>query len=285
MRAISRLALLLTFCLLVPSARAQFERGTIVVFIVSSDRIIVASDSRVLMPGQPPRDHACKIEALGNHFLFAQAGADLGGVSSGRSEQEAARAFSNFKTSAGARPTVEQVSAAWLRAMKPVFRRMLKAHRQDVLLQSPSGFLASAVFVGIDQMEHLKARSIDLYFYPVKLKKTGWSDLRVDDCPWAITSQLAHKTIGHSEVLKGFSNLPTESQYHAIRSWMMANPRRDEDSDLAFAEFLVDWSESNAPAEDGIGGPVDEVEILPKSGVQWIHRKPECPEDSAVPLR
>ncbi|HKV77480.1 MAG TPA: hypothetical protein VJP02_05035 [Candidatus Sulfotelmatobacter sp.] len=278
-----RLALiLLALCILFPpAADAQLEHGTVVVFIVSSSKAVIAADGRYLAPHEPPNDHACKIIALGSQFLFAESGINLGSPTmrapDGRSQQEAIRAFARFQVSkANHSDPVDQISSDWLSSMKPVYQRALKSYRRDILQYEPSGFLVSAAFVGLNPTGRIEGRAIDIYFDLARLKK-GFSKLIIHNNPsWQITIQPSTKVLGHAEIIDSFSHLSAEAREDTLANWKIAHP------DLDLAYFLVDYTESYAPADYGVGGPIDEVAIFPHSGIEWLHRKPGCPANSAI---
>lgn len=284
-----RVSLISGFCILFSAlANAQFQHGTVVVFLVSTDRVIVAADSRASEPGGRSNDHACKIAALGTQLLFTEAGVAAGThtilVSRNWSvRQEAIRAFSKFQVSRSRADPVDQVSANWLRSVKRLYLRELKSNREGVLSATTNDVLMTSSFVGLDRTGQVKVREIGISFDRAKLEKTGVPGLTVINHLWHITSQPAPKVVGHSEIAEEFAYQSTERGRAAQQRWQLeANAHRNQDTGLLYAVFLVDLTSSYAPPEWGVGGPVDEVEVLPKRGIQWIHRKPECSANSAM---
>lgn len=284
-----RLAVISLFCILFSTiASGQLEHGTVVVSIVSSNRVIVAADSRALKPGNLSSDDACKITALGTQLLFTEAGVSADThtvlISKNRSiRQEAIRAFSKFQSSKSKADAVDEVSANWLRSVKRIYLRELESNPQKVLRSATNGVLIGSSFVGLDQTGQVKAREIDITFDRAKLGKTGVPTLTVNNQLWNIAGQPIIKIFGHAEIIKEFRQESSERARAEEERWRLEmNAHRNEDTDLLYAVFLVDLTSSYAPAEWGVGGPVDEAEMLPKAGVQWIHRKSECSANSAV---
>jgi len=286
---LSRITLILGFCILFPAiANAQLQHGTVVVFIVSTNRVIVTADSRALGPGNLSSDDACKITALGTQLLFTEAGvsADTHTILISKNwsiRQEAIRAFSKFQISKSKADPVDEVSANWLRSVKRIYLRELESNPQKVLRSATNGVLMGSSFVGLDRTGQVKVREIDITFDRAKLEKTGVPTLTVNSQLWDIVDQPVIKIIGHAEIIKEFRQESSERARAEEQRWQLeANAHRNEDTDLLYAVFLVDLTSSYAPPEWGVGGPVDEVEVLPKRGIQWIQRKPECSANSRL---
>lgn len=261
---------------------AQLEHGTVVVFIASSNRIIVAADSRA--SGYQPNDNSCKIVALGRQLLFTAAGvaAHAHTIQTSRNwsvQQQAVRAFRAL----GAKPSdaVSRASDIWLRSMKRIYLRELKLYPRQMLSSTINDALMNSAFVGVDQAGQLKVREIGITFNRAVVEKSGAPVLTVTDNSWHLTGQPVIKIAGHSEIIQEFQQGESERARADTERWNLEmNAHRNEDTDLLYAVFLVDLTSSYAPAEFGVGGPVDEVEIFPKSGIQWIQRKTACPVNS-----
>lgn len=284
-------SLILGFLILFPAvAGAQFEHGTAVVFIVSSSRVIVAADSRTInsQPGRLPTDDACKIAALGPNLLFAEAGMEgqahaIFTYKNWSVQREAVRAFAKFHSShiQQADP-VDQVSALWLGSMTEIYRGTLRQYRQDILRSAPSNLLMSAAFLGLDKTGQIKGRAINITFDRAELERTGKPLLSIDNKPWVMPRQPQTLSMGHDEIVQALLRESDQDQHLAEQSWLTRHPLSDKDPLLTYASFLIGYAEDNSPADYGIGGPIDEIELLPRRGIQWIREKPGCPVDSSM---
>ncbi len=137
--------------------------------------------------------------------------------------------------------------------------------------------LISSAFIGLDQNGQIKVREIGIRFDP-EAEKLGTPKILVDNQLWDITGQIAFKIGGHNEIAYEFSVQSSERARIEAEHWALEMTKHSgEDPDVLNAIHLVNVSKTYAPAEWGIGGPVDVAEMIPKVGVRWIHRKPECP--------
>jgi hypothetical protein len=276
-----RLALM-SFLVLVPySACAQISSGTVIVFGISRDKVIVAGDSRGLIAGEAPNDHMCKIVALGTRLIFTQAGVteDIHTVAVSKNwsaAKEASRAFDTFQKSNAKADPIDQVSGDWLVSMKKIYSRLLRTNRQEILDRDGDTLIAS-VFVGLDIGGHIKARQIIISFDRAA-EQSGTPKLIVDNQLLEITDQNTFHLTGHGEVAYEFWVQSSTRAKIDWQGWQLELGKHlGEDADVLNAVHLVDVSESYAPADWGIGGAIDVAEIFPNTGVHWIHRKPECP--------
>ena len=267
------------------SANAQIFRGTVIVFGVSRDRVIVAGDSRGLKEGEEPDDHECKIAALGTQLLFTQAGT-AGEVhttmtsKNWSASKEALRSFSEFEAAKAQSDAVDKVSADWLTSMKAIYTRLLRTHRRELLARDGDVLLTS-VFVGLDRTGQIEARQVGISFDRAS-EQLAVPKLAIDNQRWEITSQNIFKTTGHFETALEFRTQSSPRALAEAQRWQIEmNTHIGENPDVLNAEHLVDVSERYAPKAWGIGGPIDVVEMIPHKGVHWIHRKPECPEHGA----
>lgn len=286
-----RLSLILGFLVLFPAlASAQFVSGTAVVFIVSSDRVIVAVDSRTMnsQPLRSPTDDACKIVVLGPKLLFAEAGLEgqAHAIFTSKNwsvQREAVRAFAKFRTPhVQHSDPVDRVSADWLSSMTKIYRTTLQQYRQDIIHSAPSNILISAAFLGLDKTGQIKGRAMNITFDRAELGRTGKPLLSIDDKPWDMPRQPQTLSMGHDEVIQALLRKSDESRRLAEQSWLARHPLSNGDPFLTYASFLIGYAEDNSPVDYGIGGPIDEIELLPRRGIRWIHKKPGCPADSSM---
>jgi hypothetical protein len=278
-----RLGFLWLFILIPFPASAQLKHGTVVVFFVSRDKIVVAADSRGLIEHEGPNDHMCKITGLGTRLLFAQAG--LAGISHAKDPSnnwsgsiEAVRSFSNFQKSKSRADVLDQVSGDWAESMKKMLSRMLEFDRQlGVHHYEEEDVLTRAVFVGLDQKEQIKVREIAISFDRGVFEKSGVLKIWASNELWNITDQTQYKAMGHIKIANEFAHASSTRGLLDAEYWKseMSKPGDEE----LYAAHLVEVTEAYAPEELGVGGPVDVVDMFPGEGLHWVRRKPECPKD------
>jgi hypothetical protein len=263
---------LISFSTLEPySTYAQIRSGTVIVLGISHHKVIVAGDSRGLIAGQEPYDHVCKIIALGTRLIFTESGlaADIHTIAVSQdwnAASEASRAFDLFQTSKTKTDAVDQVSSAWLISMKKRYSRLLQTHTREVLARDGDGLITS-FFVGLDSGGHIKARQIIIGFDRAA-EESGKPKLLVDNKLWEITDENTFTLTGHGEIGYEFATeASARAKIEAQRSLEMMK-HRSEDPDVLTAIHLVDVSETYAPADWGIGGPIDFVEMFPNTGVR-----------------
>jgi hypothetical protein len=282
--AVMRRLIFVSFFVLMPyTAVAQISGGTLIVFGISRDKAVIAGDSRGLIKGRPPIDHKCKITALGTRLLFTESGTaeDIHTVDVSKnwsSAREASRAFETFQKSNAGTDPIDQVSSIWLISMEKMYSELLRTMQQEILAH-PGNKLITSVFVGLDAGGHIEARRIVIRFDRAA-EESGTPKLSVDNKLWDVTNDMDFKAIGHTEisdefVFKTSERAKIDAQHFALE----LRNHRGEDLDALIAIHLVDVSETYAPADFGIGGPIDVAEIFPNTGVQCIHRKPECPAE------
>ena len=277
---IRRLAFILFFILVPYTASAQIRSGTVIVLGISHDKVIVAGDSRGLIKGQAPYDHVCKIIALGTRLVFTESGlaADIHTVAVSQdwnAAKDASRAFGHFQASKAKTDVVDQVSTVWLISMKRRYFRLLQTHTREVLARDGDGLITS-FFVGLDAQGRIRARQIEISFDRAA-EESGKPKLLVHNTLWEITNENTFTLTGHGEIGYEFATeASTRAKTEAQRWALEMMNHRGEDPDVLTAIHLVDVSETYAPKDWGIGGPIDVVEIFPNTGVHWIQRKPEC---------
>jgi hypothetical protein len=277
-------------CCWVGIAHGQLSHGTVVVLSVSENRAIVAADSRGLTDGDPPNDHICKIAALGEHLLFTEAGVD-GEVHTVLTsfnwsvQDEAVRAFlavQHIRPAVSPGRMTSAVIAAWAKRAKRRYEDSEKRIYED-LLSLPTNLLLDAIFVGSFGGK-LEVQEVSITFDKELLKKHHFAPVMISKPQaWTITSEVNLRATGHREIADEFSGETSlRAKQEALRWNVQMFGKSSTDIETLKLQHLIDLSITYAPYEWGIGGAVDEVELTPGTNVNWIHRKTECPENSAA---
>lgn len=273
----------LVLCLLFssPLQADQYGYGTLVVLGISTNKIVIAADSRGLMEGEPPNDHECKIVGLSKRMIFTGAGIEgeehtVLTQKNWSALAEASRAYGIVQRVSPRSPDLlKSVSDEWLQAMEPRFRGVLKTGR-TWLLDRPGNSLFEAVFAGTDESGKFEAREVSIT-YDRTAEQAGISKPLVAINSWDFTPQIVFKAIGHGEIAYEFAGQSTPRARAEAFRWqgeLRDNPAGD--LDLRQAVHYVQLTEDLAPVDWGVGGHIDQAEILPHTGLQWIDRKPEC---------
>lgn len=255
---------------------AASSSATIEVFGISAQKVVIAADSRALIAGEddPPNDHACKVIGLGRKMIFTGAGI------SGMEYIHANRDWDVFTQARKAyrlapHSNVESVSTTWIKLMQPKYLAMIRTHRKQ-LLDRPGNNLFNAVFVGVDETGALAGRQITFTYDPAA-ERDGVFKPYVSIDVWSFADKTVFKVIGHGEIAYEFasqSTLRARAEAAHFQAELLLHPGGD--TDLRQAVHYIQLTEGLAPFDWGVGGPIDQVEILPGSGVHWIQRKPEC---------
>jgi hypothetical protein len=199
--------------------------------------------------------------------------------------QLAVAAFTEFqKSNPKHLGQVDGVSAIWLTSMKATYEHVLRLHGQEIIRTSPSNILTSAIFMGLDDAGQIDGQVVNITFDQARLEQTGEPVLSVDEQAWKLPNQPLIFSMGHDEVVRGFLSQPPETQRIIEQDWLQRKryAAAGESDPVIYGQFLIEYGETSSPPSYGIGGPVDEMELLPKTGIKWIHRKPECPVDSTA---
>jgi hypothetical protein len=254
----------------------------VIVFFVSRDKIIIAADSRELVEHKEPNNHACKIVALGPRLLFAESG--ITGINHAKEapdnwtgSKEAARAFSLFENSKSQADVLDQLSNDWVKAMKERFARMLRLDQQlGVRQYGTENGLTRAVFVGLAKNGQIVVRELGIFFDRAVFEKSGDVKLWATNELWDITDQVQYKAMGHIKIADEFAHAASSRGLLDAQYWK--SKMTETGSEEMYAAHLVEITEIYGPEEWGVGGPVDVAEMLPSKGLQWVRRKPGCPE-------
>jgi hypothetical protein len=248
-----------------PHTRWRFAKGTTTVIDVGTDRVILASDSRVTLPNGY-RDDDCKISAYDGELIFSGAGyRNISSSMPSRTWDAHDQALQSFQI-AKASHTTDVVSATareWETETKQFFSGP-PAALQDLL---DSGFhkIFDALFVGQDNGGRLVAIHDQL-----RIEAPG---------PRAqVTSEILSapmiRAFGVSDVAEEFEKQTSPSSVAAVKKWRESvSGKSQRDQDISFASQLVRWTIQYGP--DNVGGAVDSV-VLDSAGIHWVARKPIC---------
>lgn len=277
-----------------PLRGADSVRGTITVIVSTRQGFVLAADSRATHSNGTHTDDAQKLFAIGNRAACVIAGL----VQTGLGEQgfyvRDAMATNLNMLSENSNQT-HTVNDAWsvTRYFLQTFSGMVGVleHRPDGII--PAGNVGEVSAVSIDDSG--KAQWITFYVpvdivadrpndyvvatsMPVVLYRPMDLGLRFDvgvlGQPEIAWKMLRANTVGTDQ----FSQTPIMKKYY----FMKRQARLDSFSLLDatdLARVLVQATETQAPVEAGVGGPID-IATLTTEGVKWVQKKTVATEPS-----
>lgn len=275
----------------VHQARAQVDRGTIVLIDISQSRVIIAADSRSSPSGRILSDHACKITALGKKMLFAESG--IAGSNhtvlkslNWHASDDAVAAFKRVVSKAPAKDgdLVTAVAAEWEKKMK--VRHTRDERTAGFLDDVPTDVLSDSVFAGLDDRGRIMAREVSFTFDRAEAQKKGFSPVVSKNQPWIVPAEMTLKVMGHSEVALEFASKSSERALVEAQRWQLEmQSRRNEDYYVSYLKHLIDLEATYAIPDAGVGGDVDIATLDSGGTIRWVRRKKDCPEDSLTPIK
>lgn len=267
-----------------PCAIAQSISGTIVVLNSSQDEIVVAADSRSVNR-VTYLDNECKIAALGNKLVFSASnitgyGRLLSGQHAWEANAVARKEFLRLTREQTTQNLPLELAKAWGEDVKEQIRADLIRDREGVLSGIKDNVLTNGLFAGFD------AGGI--------LIVTGQVTYRITDDGKPITDFSIRNIFTKPPIkwIMGETQIADEYRFaqtpRAIR-WQQeiaARFRPGEDPIAFNAIELVALTikyhfggATNGPLMSTVGGAIDAVRLTRTKGIQWIHRKDNCPED------
>jgi len=239
---------------------------------VAKDKFIIAADSRAVFNGRL-ENNDCKIAVFSHRFVFATSGgagyrpAKEGDLAPAfGSVAEARRAVRSLPGAAG--NGLDSVADAWAHKMTANFRSLYSIHPQVVLEAAAKGrgTLTNGLFATAIKGEILLAfRSIT---FGLGRPEAVMAESISQDCATRICAT------GVTDVFEEYTSSPPKSE-RAKREGILS-PTADE---TARIRRLVQLSILHARLADGIGGPIDVMELWNDGSIRWVSRKCNCPDN------
>lgn len=291
------------------SAVAQtIERGTVVVVYYTTDKIIMAADSRVvsLDPNKPPQDDACKIATPDGKIVFASAGIEnyasannqailgsyasaLDFVQSWSNADEIHKAYqeASFQHS----PMFQSTSALLMNAIleRDVVLQTVRnfegaevydlnalktwhATLLDQVAEKQHGLLTEALVGGLDSGGRLV-----LYGTAIEYSDLGFGGFILSNTGTPVCPDAPYCFLGEYEIAREFVNLASDRAKKEAHKWKPPKNSSPLDYDILKAMRLVELTEQYGPAD--VGGPIDAVELDKDGTLRWFYNKKNCPAD------
>jgi len=240
-------------------ANSQIDSGTLIVLQVVNNKLIMASDSR-MMAGNIPEDGHCKIAAFSNHLVF--------GTSGGfgpNAFDEAGRDVKQFPFDA------VKVADTWAKNMQKLWETNLRTDSQSVrqFVRSQNrgqdnGAVGTGIFVvPINGTFEIMVRQIEFMNDAITI------DSSVIECEGGPCG------IGHSDIFYEYTR--KTSQRAKEEKWLVPPPLiARADPEMLRIIKLIELT-TKYDSSKSVGGDIDAMEMESDGSVNWI-QNPNCPK-------
>ena len=249
-----------------PAARAQLSFGSIAVLQSADDYLVVAADSKNLS-AKGVSLHRCKVDALDEQLVFTSTG--YGSYDGVRGKWDAITLAKQHYRQFAKAPRHELISSlaeAYGADLVAKLQPDVKAHPEEGWPQT----LVTALFAGFD--ERRQRVVIEVNVHQVRRAKGG-VEYSIRRFP---ASDAAYAEImGETSIAEEFAagrTLRSQSWRNGLDFQVQGLGVKERL--IAGAEYMVELTARYQPTV--VGGAVDTVLVSRKTGVVWIHHKPEC---------
>jgi len=267
--------------------RCLFCTCPVIIVGVAKDKIVVAADSRESTDAGVYGDKGCKITALNDKLIFGAAGLTkflpIGGIVGWDVVRDARAALADIKIRDRDNPgdfmgrVASNFGARARTNISKSFPRNLIPGLVD------NKVLVGGYFIGSDEVGNLTIFEV---FVREKIKDGsrgfGFTTTKIV----ASKEAIYFTNIGESDVFDEF--VAGKSQRSLVWRQQIRTYARQHgiaDIDMAEAMMLVDLTGSYGQEKVSdrstvqlVGGPTDAIELRRGKGVQWVQRKPNCPQ-------
>jgi len=271
--------LLLTVASFALDITVATDSGTIVVFGLSKNKIVVAADSR--STGEHPGDHQCKIIALSDKFVFASNG--LADVSMERisppskrivimdSNDEAEIAFKSVPP--GSDDFLRKAAVLWGRHVSRTLQSAIATYGPNSVFGNRSDNpITNGYFFG-------PSPTGGLVLYMENVTRQG-NSVSFDSEPQVIelaeTMRYAGQGLFRDSIAELAQGKSEWAKNEALQRQSRLATAPKDDRDVLTAVSLIQSVLNAHPDNREVGGPIDSLTLDPVNGVRWHSRKKEC---------
>jgi len=242
------------------------------------DEITIAVDSRTTDSTGKQLDPECKVSAFGNQFVFVMAGlsSKFGIWNAHDIARESWKA--EAKLGQSAQDATNAVSRRWTTKIEEKYKdpEIIKDARE----YGPTGepVLANAVFAAVDPSGGMAVTGINILYDRALYDATG--KIRIQDQPPRVYKAPRSVFGGFSEIAQEFVAMKTQ-RAKSYMNWFLPRIAGQGISQqrAAIATKLIELTILLHPKNSKLGFPIDVLQIDRFSGIHWIERKGQCPED------
>lgn len=253
-------------------ATAQVRKGSIGIIYYSTDKIIIAADSKGSLVNQPPVYTECKVSALGQHIIFFSANLTAwggGGPFDWNSTEEAHRAYERLEPTHENQGLAAHVAVEWASAVTEDIRRIYVSNPQAIINTAENGVLTDALF-GESEGTHLT-----LFWERIVVNQSSITPIAAT--PLTPINPVGFVAAGKREIFDEFTSLTSPRAKREAKEWAKKSLRiRPEDRDLMKAIRLADLTVAYDQSGT-VGGNIDALELRRGGEVRWKQRKDSCP--------
>ncbi len=252
--------------ILAPRASGQLSFGSIAVLQSADDYLVIAADSKNLS-AQGVSLHRCKVDALDNQLIFANTGyRTYAGVRGKWDAVALARQHYHQLAKAPRHELISALAEAYGADLAAKLEPDVKAHPEEGWPQ----ILGTALFAGFDEKRQRVVIEVNIHQVQRDGGGVGYSTKRLP-----ASDAVYDEVVGETSIAEEFAAGRT------LRSQSWRNGLDFQVKGLAVKERLIAGSEKvvelTATYQPSVvGGAIDTVLVSRKTGVEWIHRKPEC---------
>lgn len=248
-------------------AKGQLSLGSIAVLQSADDYIVIAADSKNLS-AKGVSLHRCKVDALDDKLVFANTG--YGSYVGVRGKWDAiAIARQHYrqlaKTKAPRADMIPVLAEAYGADLAARLEPDVKSHPEEGWPQT----LVTALFAGFDE----KRQRVVIEVKVNQVGHEGGAEYSTRRLPAsdAVYAEVLGETVIAEEFAAG-RTLRSQSWRNGLDFQLQGLGTKERM--IVGAEKIVELTAKYEPSL--VGGAIDTVLVSRKTGVQWIHRKPEC---------
>lgn len=269
----NRLGAVSAVLFLVPHpVRCQISSGTVVVFRILPDRVIVAADSKAIRDNGPPRYTDCKISAFRERVVFASTGHQgyvyrrfPDTLRTWSNISEARNAVRHFGAIESANARAKALGDSWVESIRDLWQSLANVHLDYVKSQARDGVICSVLFAAADELNvAVVVHQVVLRGHRIEVTSPDIRGCAIDQCVFG--PPVASEYVGLTSERARAETWSASTELLARTSKEMLKAVRLVDLTIAYDETEV------------VGPPIDALDLRASGTVQWFQRKYACAE-------
>jgi hypothetical protein len=267
-------------------SNAQVGHGTVVILDFFKDKLAIAAESRTTYEDRPPQDTSCKIRQYQHRIVFVE----IGAVGFRPAPRDPFRGWDNVELalrSVHAEASPQKDPDAELKDIAGIWARTLASYWNTAYRYHPDS-VARAAFWGAGQISsgffaEIRNGTIHTLHVGVELDKDKNPPVvaftfKMGDC-WPCGEGERVCAMARPMIPKEFCEETSRRAKDEAAHWRPSPELMGEISrETLHAVRLVDDTIAFDPMI-GLGGKVDALELHNDGTINWIFRKPSCPEN------
>jgi hypothetical protein len=255
------------------SASGQLSHGSIAVLQSADDYLVIAADSKRLS-AKGVSLHSCKVDALDNQLVFAHTGYSYSGVRGKWDAISVAREHYRQLSKTARHELIPTLAETFGSDIAAKLEPDVRGHPEEGWPQT----LGTAIFAGFD--ENHQRIVVEVNIHQVRAATdvaVGYTTRRLPS-----SDAVFAEVIGETSIAQEFA----EGRTLRSQSWrngldFQVKGLGVKERLVAGAEKIVELTATYQPSV--VGGAIDTVLLSRTTGVEWVHRKPECANLSSIP--